>query len=310
MMKEKVTVFGSFAVDLMARTPHLPVSGETVKGSMFKMGPGGKGFNQCVAAKKAGANVTMITKLGRDTFANVALDTMTALDIPKDHIMFSEDVSTATALIMVDETTSQNEIVVTLGACETISKEDIEKVKNEIIESDYLLVQLEVNIDAVENVVKIAHENGVKVILNTAPARPIDEALFSMIDIITPNEVEAEILTGVHISDETKAQEACNIFFEKGVKNVVITLGSRGVFVATPDESKFIPAFKVNAIDTTGAGDAFNGGFCTALAEGKSIWEAAKFGNALAALSVTRLGTTTSMPTREEIDVLIKEIVD
>lgn len=306
-MKKKSIVFGSFVVDLMGRTPHLPAPGETVKGSIFKMGPGGKGFNQGVAAHKSGAYVKMITKLGRDSFANVALNTMKELKMDTSNIFYSEAVETGCALIMVDEKTSQNEIVVILGSCDTISDAEVDSLTELIKDSDFLLTQLETNVSSVERIVNIAYENNTKVILNTAPIQPIADDLLSKIDFITPNEVEAEILTGIKIENEQAADRAAKWFFDKGVKNVLITLGDRGVYVNTKDKKAMIPAYKVNAIDTTGAGDAFNGGFLTALSEGKDIWEATKFANALAAISVQRIGTTMSMPTREEIDKFLQE---
>ncbi len=301
-MSKKITVFGSFVVDLMARTPHLPIPGETVKGSMFKMGPGGKGFNQGVAAHKAGAQVLMITKLGKDTFAGVALDAMKDLNMDTNNVFITDQTETGIALITVDEITSQNEIVVVSGACNTISDEEIESIADIIKESAYLLTQLETNLSAIEKVIDIAYENGVKVILNTAPVQPISDDILKKVDLITPNEVEAEILTGICIDSEENAKKAAEWFFAKGVKNVLITLGGRGVFIATKEKQGMIPAYKVNAIDTTGAGDAFNGGLAAALAEGIDLWEAAKFANALAAVAVQRLGTTPAMPTREEID--------
>lgn len=301
-MSKKITVFGSFVVDLMGRTPHLPVPGETVKGSMFKMGAGGKGFNQGVAAHKAGADVTMVTKLGRDTFGNVALDAMKELNMNADRILFSDDTETGAALIMVDEKTSQNEIVVILGACNTITDEEVESITDVIQESEYLLTQLETNVSSVEKVIDIAYKNGVKVILNTAPVQPISDEILSKVELITPNEVEAEILTGICIDSEENADKAADWFFEKGVKNVLITLGGRGAYIATKEKRGIIPAYRVEAVDTTGAGDAFNGGLVAALAEGKDLWEAAVFANALAAVAVQRLGTTPAMPTREEIE--------
>lgn len=301
-MGKKITVFGSFVVDLMGRTPHLPVPGETVKGSMFRMGAGGKGFNQGVAAHKAGADVTMITKLGRDTFGNVALDTMKELHMNTDHILFSDDTETGIALIMVDEKTSQNEILVVLGACSTITDEEVESVTDVIRDSEYLLTQLETNVSSIEKVVDIAYQNGVKIILNTAPVQPISDEILSKVDLITPNEVEAEILTGICIDSRENADRAADWFFEKGVKNVLITLGGRGVYIATQEKRGIIPAHKVEVVDTTGAGDAFNGGLAAALSEGKDLWEAAVFANALAAIAVQRLGTTPSMPTRDEIE--------
>lgn len=306
-MSSKVTVFGSFVVDLMARTPHLPVPAETVKGSFFKMGAGGKGFNQGVAAHKAGADVTMITKLGRDSFANVALDVMDELGMKKDHIFFNDEDATGIALILVDEKTSQNEIVIVPGACATITKEDTDSIEDVIKESEYVLLQLEVNEDANERVVDCAYKYGTKVILNTAPYSPVSDEVLSKVYMVTPNEVEAEEMTGIKIDGLEAAKKAAEVFRSKGVKKVVITLGSRGVFISADGREEIVPCFKVDALDTTGAGDAFNGAFLTALAEGKDEWEAARFANALAAISVTRIGTTPAMPTREEVDAFLKE---
>ncbi|MGI6080309.1 MAG: ribokinase [Candidatus Avilachnospira sp.] len=303
----KVVVFGSFVVDLMARSPHLPIAGETVKGSMFKMGPGGKGFNQCVAAHKAGADVTMVTKLGRDTFANVALDTMKELGMDESHIFFSDESETGIALILVDENTSQNEIIIVPGACNTITEEETDGLEELIKGAEYVLMQLEVNQDANERVAELAEKYGCKVIVNTAPYSKISDEFLSKTYMVTPNEVEAEELTGVHVDSLDSAKKAAEYFYKKGVKKVIITLGSRGVFVSSDGNEEIIPAFKVNAVDTTGAGDAFNGGLLCALAEGKSLEEAARFANALAALSVQKLGTTPSMPTRDEIEAFLKE---
>ena len=302
----KVTVFGSFVVDLMGRTPHLPVPGETVKGSMFKMGPGGKGFNQGVAAHKAGADVTMVTKLGRDTFAGVALAAMDEIGMKKDRILYSDNVETGAALIMVDENTSQNEIVVVLGSCDTITDEEVESIADELSQSEYLLTQLETNVSATRKVISLAKQLGVKVILNTAPVQPVEDEIYNGLYMITPNEVEAEILTGIVIDSLENANKAADFFFAKGVQNVLITLGGRGVYIATKEKREIIPAYTVQALDTTGAGDAFNGGLVAALAEGKDIWQAADFANALAAISVQRLGTTPAMPWRSEIDEFMK----
>ncbi|MFA9464800.1 MAG: ribokinase [Velocimicrobium sp.] len=306
-MKNKVMVFGSFVVDLMGRTPHLPVPGETVKGSMFKMGPGGKGFNQGVAAHKAGADVTMVTKLGRDAFAEVALQAMQELSMNSERVFYTKDTETGAALILVDETTSQNEIVVVLGACNTITDEEVESLTDLIESSKYLLTQLETNVSSVEKIIDIAFQKGVKVILNTAPVQPISDGMLSKIDLITPNEVEAEILTGICIDSEENASKAADWFFERGVKNVVITLGGRGVYIATSKKRGILPAYQVKAIDTTGAGDAFNGGLTAALSEGKDLWEAAKYANALAAISVQKIGTTPAMPDRIEIEEFLKK---
>lgn len=303
----KVAVFGSFVVDLMARSPRLPVPGETVKGSMFKMGAGGKGFNQCVAAHKAGAEVSMITKLGRDSFANVALDTMTELGMDKSRIFFSDEEETGIALILVDENTSQNEIIIVPGACNTITEQEVLSIGDTIRDSEYVLLQLEVNQDANEMVADMAERYGCKVIVNTAPYSSLTDRFLSKAYMVTPNEVEARELTGIPVSDLDSAKRAARYFYDKGVKKVLITLGSRGVFVSSDGREEIVPAFAVDAIDTTGAGDAFNGGLLAALAQGRDIWEAVRFANGLAALSVTRLGTTPSMPARDEIDAFLKE---
>ena len=203
-----ITVFGSFMVDLMARAPHLPVPGETVKSSMFKLGPGGKGFNQGIAAKRAGADVTMVTKLGKDAFAEIALSKLKEENMSTEYIFQTEEFPTRTALIMVDENTSQNQIMVTLSACDTFNDSDIEKVTPLIKKSGFLLTQLETNVDAVEKIVSIAKENEVQVILNPAPIQPIRDELFKNVDIITPNEVEASILTNVEIKTPEDALKA------------------------------------------------------------------------------------------------------
>lgn len=302
---KKVAVFGSFVVDLMARAPHLPVPGETVRGSLFRQGAGGKGFNQGVAARKAGADVAMITKLGRDSLAQVALQVMEEIGLSKEHLFYHEEIPTGTALIFVDENSSQNEIIIVPGACSTITEADIASVEETIKSSDYLLLQLEVNQDANERVAKLAKEHGVRVILNTAPYQPMSDEFLNGAFLVTPNEVEAEEMTGIAIRDLESADRAAQILLDKGVENVLITLGGRGVYLRTAEGSEIIPAYRVAALDTTGAGDAFNGGLLAALSEGKSLKEACRFANALAALSVQRLGTTASMPWREEIDAFL-----
>ena len=304
-MKEKVTVFGSFAVDLVARTPHLPVPGETVKGSSFRQSAGGKGFNQGIAAHKAGGDVAMVTKLGRDSLANVALAEMDAVGMPKDYLFYSDEAATGTSLILVNEQTSQNEIVIVPGACATITAADIASVEQRIRASAYLLLQLEINQDANEAVAALAKESGVKVILNTAPYQPVSDEFLRGTWLVTPNEVEAEELTGIAVNDLESADRAAAVLFDRGVQNVLITLGGRGVYLNTDGHSEIIPAYHVKAVDTTGAGDAFNGGLLTALSEGKSLHEAAVFANALAALSVQHPGASPSMPTRPEIDAFL-----
>lgn len=306
-MQRKITVFGSSVVDLMSRAPRLPAPAETVKGSFFMQSPGGKGFNQAIAARKAGGDVAMITKLGRDSLAQIPLRAMREADLSEEYLFFSDSVPTGTALIMVDETTGQNAIVIVPGACSTITEDDIAAVSEQIRHSEYLLLQLEVNQDANERAAELAKKSGVKVIVNTAPYQPVSDDFLRGVYLVTPNEVEAEELTGIAVTDKESADRAAQTLFAKGVQNVLITLGARGVYLNTGDASEILPAYRVNAVDTTGAGDAFNGGLLAALAEGKSLRDAARFANALAALSVQRLGTTASMPLRSEIDAFLRE---
>lgn len=304
-MRHEIVILGSFVVDLMGRADHLPKPGETVKGSMFKLGPGGKGSNQGVAANRAGANVTMITKIGDDLFGKVATDFFKEEGMDTSYVFKDKEIETGTALILVDENTSQNSILVTSGACGNIKDEEILKCEDKIKGAKVFLTQLETNLEAVESAVDIAKKNNITTVLNPAPIQPISDELLSKIDIITPNEVEASILTGVEITDMDDAKKAADVFIEKGVNNVIITMGSQGVYVRCNGEERIIPRYEVDAIDTTGAGDAFNGGFVTALGEDKGIFEAAEFGNAVGALSVTKIGTAPAMPTRDAINNFI-----
>lgn len=300
-MGKKSLVFGSFVVDLMARSPHLPVPGETIKGSGFQMGPGGKGFNQAVAAHKAGADVTLAIKLGKDAFAEIAENTMNELGMGMDYVFRSGHHVTGCALIMVGEDTGQNEIVVVPGASQSFSWQEVELLKRVMDECDYLLMQLETNIDAMVKVAEYASERGIKVILNPAPADEIPEYLWKIVDIIIPNEVEAAYYTGISVQSEEDAEKAANWFHEKGVKQVVITLAERGAYLSDADCRSFVPAFDVRVVDTTGAGDAFCGGLLAALSEGKVLSEAVYFANATAALAVQKVGTAVSMPERDEL---------
>lgn len=308
MDRPKIVVLGSFVVDLMSRTPHLPARGETVFGGPFKLGPGGKGSNQGVAAHKAGADVTMVTKLGRDDFARIALDSFRGAGMKTDYVFFDDEHETGAALIMVENGTAENEIVVSIGACNFITDDEVESLRKEIKNSRLLLTQLETNLSAVYKAIDMANEYGVMVVLNTAPVRPIAEEIYKKVDILTPNETEASILSGIEVKNMEGAQKAAEFFVEKGVKSVVITLGSNGVYIKSKEYEGHVPAFKLdNVVDTTGAGDAFNGGFATALAEGRSIRDAAIFGNAVAGISVTRVGTAPAMPTRQEVEEFLKK---
>ena len=300
----KTAVVGSFIVDLMARTPHLPVEGETVKGSFFRMGAGGKGYNQAVAAAKAGADVVYSTKVGKDAFSSILYSTLEENSIRNPLIFETSEASTGAALITVDEKTSQNEIVVVLGASATVTDDDIEKIMDSIRDAGYLLLQLEINTDALEKIILKAHERGIKIILNPAPYQLINESLYPLLYAVTPNEVEAACLAEMEYRAKDNAPAIAETIRNKGVENVIITLGKNGVYLLEENgEGQFFSNYdSIKVVDTTGAGDAFSGGLLCALGEGRSLSDAVAFANVVSNLSVSRLGTSTSMPTRDEID--------
>lgn len=305
-MTKKIMVFGSAAVDLTARTPHLPTPAETVRGTAFMQGAGGKGFNQAVAAHRAGGDVVLVTKLGRDSLSEVPLGLMERIGLSREFLRYHDTLSTGVALICVDETTSQNQIVIVPGACGAFDEADIAAAAALLDDCEYVLLQLEINRDANEKLAAIAKEKGVRVVVNTAPYQPVSDEFLRGTWLVTPNEVEAEEMTGIRIDDLASADRAAEALHRRGVQNVLITLGSRGVYLNADGRSEIIPAYRVEAVDTTGAGDAFNGGLMTALAEGRPLREAARFANALAALSVQRPGAAPSMPSRKEIDAFLQ----
>lgn len=307
-MGEKVVVLGSFVTDLTSRSDRLPIPGETVLGSSFQMGPGGKGSNQAVAAHRAGADVTMITKIGRDVFGREALKFYKKEGMDTAYVLEDEDYATGCALINVDSQTAQNQIVVVIGACDHITQEDLMSCREQIEGAGILLLQHEINSDAQYEAVRMAHRAGVKIILNPAPAAEIPADIIEKIDIITPNETEVQALTGICVKTEEDARKAAEILFQKGVKQVVITMGSMGAFAADQDKSEWIPRLSVDAVDTTGAGDAFNGGFVTAISEGRDLFTALRYGNVTGALSVTKPGSSPAMPMRSEIEKMYQEV--
>lgn len=307
MVKGKIVVFGSFVTDLMFRVPKLPVKGETLKANTFKIGPGGKGSNQAIAAKRAGVDTIMITKVGKDPFGELAINTYKKEGMDTKYIFQDEELATAVASILVDENSGENQIVIAMGACENISKEEVESARNEIESAKILVTQLEANLDATELAIDIAKSKGVTVILNPAPAQPLSKELLSKIDILTPNETEASILCdGLEVVTVEDAKKAAKMLLDMGVKTVIITLGEKGAVVMTENDYFHTPIINVDVIDTTGAGDAYNGGLAAALAEGKSLYAAAKFANVVGALCVTKIGTAPAMPYRALIDNLLK----
>ncbi|MER2107649.1 MAG: ribokinase [Solibacillus sp.] len=296
----KVTIVGSYVVDLMSRTSRLPKPGETILGRTFKMGPGGKGGNQATAAAKCGSDVSYLTKVGNDVFGQEALHHFKSVGIDISTIIVDEQNETGTALIIVDNK-SENSIVVTLGACGTISKEDVDNFEAKIASADIVLLQLETSLEAIEETVKLAAKHQKKVILNPAPYQQFPLVLLKNVDYITPNETEASEITGIEVTDEASALEAAKKMYALGVPNVIITLGSKGAFVYQGDQGQLISSYNVAVIDTTGAGDAFNGGLAHFLSEGYELEEAVKNSNAVAALSVTKVGTAPAMPSKADI---------
>ncbi len=303
---KNLTVFGSFFEDLCGRGPYLPKPGETLIGSTFTYGQGGKGSNQAVAAKRAGADVNMVTKTGNDPYGKLMLEFYKSEGINSELVFRDSENSTGIALILVDENTGENTILIVPGACHNITSADVDSAEETIKNSDMLMVQMEVNMDATLKAIRIAHESNVPIIMNPAPAQKLDDSIFEMVDYMTPNETEAEILTGIKTDSLKNIKLAADWLFEKGVKNIIITMGRDGVYIKNRFLGITVPAYRVKAVDTTGAGDAFNGCLAVALMEGLELTEAAKFANAGAALSVTKIGTALAMPYREEIEEFIR----
>lgn len=303
-----ITVVGSFVVDLMSRTPHMPVAGESVLGGPFKMGPGGKGGNQCIAAARCGSQLNMVTRIGKDEFGEIAKRSFTADHVNLDYTVIDENESTGVALIIVDDH-SENMIVVATGACGKLSREDVLAAEEIISKSDVLLTQLETSIESIRAAIELAGKYNVPVVLNPAPYSDFPKDILENVTYATPNETEASYLSGVQVVDDASAVKAAAAIKEMGVNVVIITMGSRGCLVYEgPDKYQFVSAFHLdNVVDTTGAGDAFNGGFAHAISVGMPLYEAVRFGNAVAGLSVTKVGTAPSMPYIEDTQNFLQE---
>jgi len=300
-MKNKVVVIGSYNTDLTIKTGRIPRPGETIIGGIFSEGGGGKGANQAVAAVRAGASVSFIAKVGNDVLGNEGIQRLTRESIETRYVYRDTDVPTGVAFIVVDEY-GENSIVVASGANTRLSQADIESARDEISSAAVMLLQLESPLEAVRAAIRMGRDNGVMVMLNPAPAQQLEPSLLGEIDIITPNKVEAEMLTGIKVTDEESMRSIVKKFFDFGVKNVLITLGSHGVFAGLPHAMEHIPAYSVRSIDSTGAGDVFSGSLAAYLAEGMCIEKAATMANASASISVTRMGAQNSAPCRREVE--------
>jgi ribokinase len=301
-----VTILGIFVVDLAFRADRLPVMGETILGNGFKMGPGGKGSNQAVAAARAGAGVTFLTRVGADEFGALGRRTWEAEGIDTSRLVRSEASPTGAAFIFVSSESGDNAIIVEPGAAAELSPADIEAAADAIRHSAVFVTQLEQPLPAARQALEIARAAGVRTVFNPAPAAPVEDAVFALCDYVTPNETEAAALTGIPVASVDDARRAGDALLAKGARAAVLTLGERGALLHERGRSELVSAFAAGpVVETTGAGDAFNGAFAAALAEGRDALDAVRFGCACAGISVTRPGTAPSMPGRAEIEALL-----
>ncbi|MDA8996282.1 ribokinase [Planktomarina temperata] len=301
-----IVILGVFVADTAYRAQRQPRLGETILGQSFALGPGGKGSNQSVAAGMAGASVGFITKLGKDPFADMALATWKKAGVTSLATQHADDY-TGAAYIFVDKNTGDNAIIVCPGAAATINRSDIDSHAEVIKHCKVLMTQLEQPIDAAEYALACARKAGATTILNPAPAVELPTSMIALCDFVTPNEIEAETITGITVNSPKDAVAAAEALLAKGAGGAIITLGENGCLYHDGSNSVHVPAINAGpVVETTGAGDAFNGGFAVAIAEGHSPLEAIRFGTATAAISVTRPGTAPSMPTRKEIESLLR----
>jgi ribokinase len=298
---KKIIGTGSLIVDIAGYATRLPVAGETTLGQTLRLGPGGKGNNQMTAAHRAGAETIIIGKIGTDFLSQLMLRHYADEGMSTRYIKTTDKNVTGSALIEIDTQTAQNRIIVVKGACDEVTAEEVLEAEADFAGCDLVLTQLETSLESVRECKRLAAKYHKPFILNPAPFQKIPEELFAGIDYITPNETEAEYFTGITVNTEFDAEKAAAKFISIGVKNVLITLGKNGVFYSNGTRCLSVPGIVVDSVDTTGAGDAFNGGFATAIAEGYDLETSLKFANCVGALSTTRRGSATAMPRRSEI---------
>lgn len=301
MAKNSIVVIGSSNTDMIVQMARLPKPGETVLGGVFSVAAGGKGANQAVGAARAGARVSFVARVGQDMFGAQAVASLVKDGINVSYVCKDRVAPSGVALIFVGRN-GENSIAVAPGANGRLSPIDIKRAKPAFADASTLVMQLETPLATVLAAAQLATEAGLRVILNPAPARALPEKLFKHVSILTPNETETELLTGIKVNTTTTAAEAARRLMAKGVQTVIITLGRRGAFVATKAGMQLVPGFKVKPVDTTAAGDIFNGALAAALNENQPLLEAVRFANAAAAISVTRLGAQPSAPKRKEIE--------
>jgi ribokinase len=302
----KICVVGSSMIDLISRVPRLPKLGETLVGSSFHLGYGGKGANQAVMAAKLGAQVTMVTKLGRDVFGDGTLKNFREQGIDTTHVMFDNARFSGVAPIFVDDN-AENFVVIVPGANTGLTPADVQASKQVILDADILISQLEIPVETTLEAFRIAKSGNVRTILNPAPAAPISDELVQLADICVPNETEIELLSGQSVGTLAEAEVAARKLLFRGTRTVILTLGEAGALLVDKDSVEQTPSVKVDAVDPTGAGDAFIGSLAVFLGEGLPLGDAIRRANAVAALSVTRIGTQVSFPHRAEADEFLKQ---
>lgn len=306
MDENKIIIIGSCNIDMVMTVKQLPKPGETILGDSFRMYSGGKGANQAVAATRMGGAITFIAKVGNDLFGKQVLENYKTEGMDVSHIVMDNQLPTGVALINVSED-GENSITVSSGANAALDSAHVESAREVIEGASILLMQLETPLETVEFASKLANEKGVKVVLNPAPATPLPDKLLRNLYAIIPNKTEAEMLSGVRILDWNSAKEAANAISAKGVEIVVITLGEKGALVKDGIKYYDVPGYKVDAVDTTAAGDTFCGAFCVAISEGKSIKDAVMVANRAASIAVTRFGAQDSIPHRDEVYKLMEK---
>ena len=305
-MTARIAVVGSLNMDLVVRSPRIPRPGETIIGSAYQQVPGGKGANQAIAAARLGALVSMVGRLGRDAFGDELIEGLAGAGVDQTFVVQDAEAATGVALIVVDDA-GQNTIVVASGANMRLSPGNVDAAEGAIASADVLLLQLESPLDTVIRAAEVARRHDVRVILNPAPARPLPDRLLAMVDVLIPNESETALLTGMSVESLEQAESAALALLQLGVGAAVLTLGERGAILTQRGVTQVVPAFQVQPVDTTAAGDAFVGGLAVALAEGLALADAVRWGNAAGALAATKHGAQPSLPTRQALERLLAD---
>jgi len=302
MGRPKIVVVGSCNTDMVVKSRRLPRPGETVTGGQFVMAAGGKGANQAVAARFCGADVSMVARVGDDLFGPPTVENFKSLGIDAEHVRIVAGVSSGVAPIFVDTATGQNRIIVVSGANDRVLPADVDEAAPMLKEADCIVLQFEIPLETVYYTIQFAHQNGIRCILNPAPGQPVEMDKLSNLDYFVPNETEAEAVTGIEVGSIDDAKRCADKLLQSGIKRVIITLGSSGSLIAGADGMEHVPAFEVDAVDTTGAGDAFIGSFAVFLGEGMDEKDAVTRANLYAGLSTTGIGTQKSFLQREAFD--------